>query len=46
MHSPKIEYVKVVRLGKVRRAKLNYLRDLQSQPRIKERRAKTENKAA
>jgi len=40
MNSPKIETIKVVRLGKVRRAKLNYLRDLESQPKIKERRAK------
>lgn len=45
MNSPKIAYVKVVRAGKVRRAKLNYLRDLVKQPRIKERRTK-ENKAA
>ncbi len=28
VHSPKISYVKVVRKGKVRRAKLYYLRDL------------------
>ena len=27
LHSPTIEKVEVVRLGKVRRAKLNYLRD-------------------
>lgn len=27
MHSPNVEKVEVVRLGKVRRAKLNYLRD-------------------
>ncbi len=27
MHSPKVEKVEVVRRGKVRRAKLNYLRD-------------------
>ena len=40
MNSPKIDSIKVVRLGKVRRAKLNYLRDLESQPKIKERRAK------
>ena len=26
MHSPNVEKVEVVRLGKVRRAKLNYLR--------------------
>lgn len=45
VNSPKIEYVKVVRMGKVRRAKLNYLKDLVSQPKIKERRAK-QDKAA
>ena len=45
MNSPKIEYVKVARMGKVRRAKLNYLKDLVSQPKIKERRAK-QDKAA
>ena len=27
MHSPNVEKVEVIRLGKVRRAKLNYLRD-------------------
>ncbi len=27
MHSPNVEKVEIVRLGKVRRAKLNYLRD-------------------
>lgn len=40
MNSPKIEGITVVRKGKVRRAKLNYLRTLVSQPRIKERRDK------
>lgn len=40
MNSPRIAYVKVVRKGKVRRAKLNYLSTLLKQPRIKERRDK------
>ena len=38
---PTIKGVTVVRKGMVRRAKLNYLRDLKSQPKIKERRDKT-----
>lgn len=48
MNSPVIESITVVRKGKVRRAKLNYLRTLVSKPRIKERRDKVteENKAA
>lgn len=37
-NSPKVESVIVVRKGKVRRAKLNYLRTLKGQPKIKERR--------
>lgn len=45
MNSPKIDSVTVVRKGKVRRAKLHYLRDIKGQVRIKERRNK-ENKAA
>lgn len=40
MNSPKIAYVKVVKKGKVRQARLFYLRDLVKQPRIKERRDK------
>lgn len=40
MNSPKIAGVTVIRKGKVRRAKLNYLRTLVSQPKIKERRDK------
>ena len=35
--APKIDSVEVVRKGKVRRAKLNYLRDLKGQAKIKER---------
>lgn len=48
VNSPKIENITVVRKGKVRRAKLNYLKTLVSKPRIKERRDKVndENKAA
>ena len=42
INSPKIDSIKVVSRGKVRRAKLNYLRTLKSQPRIKERRGKAE----
>lgn len=40
INSPKIDTVTVVSKGKVRRAKLNYLRTLKSQPKIKERRSK------
>lgn len=36
-NSPKVAAVTVVRKGKVRRAKLNYLCTLKSQPKIKER---------
>lgn len=36
-NSPLISGVTVIRKGKVRRAKLNYLRNLVSQPKIKER---------
>ena len=39
MNSPKIDTVTVISRGKVRRAKLNYLRTLKSQPKIKERRS-------
>lgn len=45
-NSPKIKGVTVVRKGKVRRSKLHYLRDLKTQPKIKERRDKASNKAA
>ena len=37
VHSPKLANIVVLRHGKVRRAKLNYLKKLVSQPRIKER---------
>jgi len=40
MNSPKIDSITVVRKGKVRQARLGYLRDLVSQPKIKERRDK------
>lgn len=40
LHSPMVAKIEVVRLGKVRRAKLNYIRNLSSKAaRIKERRA-------
>ena len=40
VHSPKIEKVEVVRRGKVRRAKLNYLRDrVGKAAKVKEKRA-------
>lgn len=38
MNSPVIDSVTVVRKGKVRRARLNYLRTMLKQPKIKERR--------
>lgn len=37
VNSPTIDTIKVVRKGKVRRAKLNYIRDLKKTPKIKER---------
>lgn len=37
LNSPSIDKIEVIRKGKVRRAKLNYLRDLVKQPKIKER---------
>ncbi|PKM48718.1 MAG: 50S ribosomal protein L19, partial [Firmicutes bacterium HGW-Firmicutes-6] len=40
IHSPKIEKVDIVRRGKVRRAKLNYLRDrVGKAAKVKEKRA-------
>lgn len=39
LHSPRVDSIKVIRRGKVRRAKLYYLRDLRGKAaRIKERR--------
>ena len=38
LHSPNVEKVEVVRAGKVRRAKLYFLRDRQKKYNIKERR--------
>ncbi|MDD3453461.1 MAG: 50S ribosomal protein L19 [Bacilli bacterium] len=40
VNSPKIDSITVLRKGKVRRAKLNFLRTLVKQPKIKERRDK------
>ena len=41
LHSPKVEKIEVVRLGKVRRAKINYIRDrVGKSAKVKVRRAK------
>ena len=37
VNSPKIDSIEVVRKGKVRRAKSNFIRDLKKTPKIKER---------
>ena len=37
VNSPVIDSIEVVRKGKVRRAKLNYIRNLKKTPKIKER---------
>ena len=37
VNSPRIDSIEVVRKGKVRRAKLNYIRSLKKTPKIKER---------
>ncbi len=39
IHSPKLESITVVRKGKVRRAKLNFVRNLRSQYKVKEKNA-------
>lgn len=45
LHSPKVEKIKVVRLGRVRRAKLYYIRDLTGKAaRIRERKVVWEGK--
>lgn len=47
IHSPMIDSIKVVRRGKVRRAKLYYLRDLRGKSaRIVEKQEKQQDKAA
>lgn len=45
-NSPKIDSISVVRRGKVRRAKLNYLRTIVGKPRIKEKRDKVNQEKA
>jgi len=41
LHSPKIDKIEVIRLGKVRRARLNYLRDrVGKSAKVKERRTR------
>ena len=40
INSPVIESIEVVRTGRVRQAKLGYIRTMAKQPKIKERRAK------
>lgn len=41
LHSPKVEKIEVTRLGKVRRAKINYIRDrVGKAAKVKPRRAK------
>lgn len=47
LHSPRLEKIEVLRRGKVRRAKLYYLRDLQGRAaRIKEKRTIAPKKTA
>lgn len=41
LHSPKVEKIEVVRMGKVRRAKINYIRDrVGKSAKVKERRTR------
>lgn len=40
LHSPKLESITVIKKGKVRRAKLNFLKDVTGRYKIKERRDK------
>ena len=40
INSPVIDSIEVVRTGRVRQAKLGYIRTMNKQPKIKERRAK------
>lgn len=44
VNSPRIDSIEVVRKGKVRRAKLNYIRNLRKTPKIKERADKKSSK--
>ena len=44
VNSPRIDSIEIVRKGKVRRAKLNYIRNLKKTPKIKERANKKDNK--
>ncbi|MBQ3435553.1 MAG: 50S ribosomal protein L19 [Bacilli bacterium] len=46
IHSPKVDKITVVRKGKVRRAKLNFLKDMVGQYRIKERGTQKKDKEA
>ena len=42
INSPIIDSIEVIRAGRVRQAKLGYIRTMQKQPKIKERRVKEE----